>query len=284
MMKGEKNMKIILDSGCDISDEINSNKGKLFEVVPLTLQVDDKQFIDDDKLDLAAYISEMGKSKNVVKTAAPSPFIFLEKFKSEGTVFVVAISSKLSTSYSNAMLAKQMYLDEFADKFIHVFDSLSAACGETLVALKIDELIKNNLPDVEITSKVTSFISEMKTYFVLERYDNLVKSGRMGPYVAKLAGMIGIKPICVGIDGKPEVVDKAIGTKKAFTKLIDTIARQAVDFESRILAISHVACLEKAVAFKDEIVDRIKFKDVIIMEASGLISTYADRGGLVIAY
>lgn len=277
-------MKIILDSGCDLTDEIKNKRGEHFEVVPLSLMVDDKHFIDDEKLDIPAYILEMEKSKIAVKTAAPSPELFLEKFKADGAMFAVTLSKHLSASYTNAMLAKQMYLEEFTNKFIHVFDSLSAACGETLVAMKINEYVNNNLLDTEIVSKVTSFIDDMKTYFILEKYDNLVKNGRMNSYVAMIAGMIGIKPICAANEGKIVMTDKAMGTKKAFTKLIDTIAKQTIDFENRILAISHVTCLERAVAFKDEILQKIKFKDVIIMETSGLCSTYAERGGIIIAY
>ena len=51
------------------------------------------------------------------------------------------------------------------DKFIHVFDSLSASAGETLVILKIHELEKLNLGDLEIVDIVTIYIKEMKTFF-----------------------------------------------------------------------------------------------------------------------
>lgn len=277
-------MKIVLDSGCDLTDEMKQKRGELFEVVPLSLQVDDVQFIDDDKLDMPNYMTEMEKSKIAVKTAAPSPELFLEKFKAEGSIFAVTLSSHLSASYANAMLAKQMYLEEFSAKFIHVFDSLSAACGQALIAQKISEYITCNLQEMEIEKKVSSFVANMKTYFILERYENIVKNGRMNPYVAKLAGFIGIRPICAAVEGKMEVVDKAVGSKKAFTKLIDAIAKQKLDFENRTLAISHVTCLEKAIAFRDEILEKIKFKDVIILETSGLCSTYAERGGIIIAY
>ena len=57
-----------------------------------------------------------------------------------------------------------MALDEDPDKFIHVFDSKSASIGETLVALKIDELVKEKLSNLEIVETVENYISEMKTF------------------------------------------------------------------------------------------------------------------------
>lgn len=277
-------MKIVVDSGCDLTDEIKQKRGGLFETVPLNLQVDDAHFIDDENLDIPSYIIEMEKSKTTVKTAAPSPELYLEKFKMDGPMFVVTLSSFLSASYANAMLAKQLYLDEFPSKFIHVFDSFSASCGELLVAQKVSEYISHNLQELEIEKKVTDFIANMRTYFILEKYDNLVKNGRIGPYAAKLAGLIGIRPICAVVEGKLEVVDKAMGEKKAFSKLIDTIANQKLDFENKTLAISHVSCLDKAIAFKNEILERIKFKEVVIVQTLGTCTTYADRGGIVVAY
>ncbi len=54
---------------------------------------------------------------------------------------------------------------ETGNKFIHVFDSLSASIGETLISLKILESIQNNLNPKEIVSKVEEYIAEMKTFF-----------------------------------------------------------------------------------------------------------------------
>jgi fatty acid-binding protein DegV len=35
---------------------------------------------------------------------------------------------------------------------------------------------------------------------------------------------------------------------------------------------------------KEEILKRYNFKDIIIVEMSGLISSYADEGGLILAF
>jgi DegV family protein with EDD domain len=252
------------------------------EYVPFTLQLDEKAFTDDDTLHIPDYITQMKRAKSV-RTAAPSPELYLEKMKGDEPCFVITISSPLSASYSNALLARQMYIDEYGEKFIHVFDSHSASVGPALIAFKINEFIKQNLNPAEIVAGVNKFIEGLHTYFVLESYDNLVKNGRINGYVAKVASVLNIKPICAEVNGKLAMIDKARGINKAMKKIVDILTKNRFDEERSVLAISHVKCLDKAQWLRDEIVKILNFKEIIILETKGLCTTYADDGGIIIS-
>ena len=277
-------IKIVADSGCDFTQSMRDQKDINIVQVPLTLQLKDKQYIDDLSLDVPSFIEDLVNCPTERKTAAPSPELYLEAYKGDESIFAITLSSFLSGSYNSAMTAKNMYLEDIGNKFIHVVDSLSASVGETLIALKLNELEKHNFSDIEIVNKITDFVSNLKTYFILERYDSLVDTGRLNPYVAKLASMLNIVPICGAENGKTILCGQARGQKKAFNKLIDIIKNENIDFTKRILAITHISCLDKALEFKNNILEHINFKDVIITEGSGLCSLYADHHGLIIAF
>ena len=276
-------MKIIVDSSCDSDDVLLERESMSLEYVPFSLMLDDEHIVDDESFVRDIFIDKMRKAK-VVKTAAPSPELYLEKMRGAVDSFVVTISSPLSASYSNAQLAKSMYEDEGGKGKVHIFDSSSASSGPILIAMKVNELIKRKLEFEEIVLAVNEFMDGMSTYFILERYDNLVKNGRMNAYVAKVASMLNIKPVCAAVEGRTEMIDKAMGTNKAVAKILDKIMQDTVEFEKRILAIGHVRCLEKAEWIKNEIMKCVKFKDAIIVETRGLCSTYADDGGIIISY
>ena len=276
-------MKIIVDSSCDTDNALLEKEDLSLEYIPFSLMLDNEHIIDDEGFEINAYLEKMRAAK-VVKTAAPSPELYLEKMREAVDSFAIAISSPLSASYSNAQLAKQMYEDEGGKGKVHVFDSLSASVGPTLIAMKINELIKRKMEFEDIVASVNTFMEGMSTYFVLERYDNLVKNGRMNGYAAKVASMLNIKPVCSAVEGKLEMFDKAMGTNKAILKVIDKIKQDKVELEKRILAIGHVRCLERANWVKNEIMKYINFKDVIVVETRGLCATYADDGGIIIAY
>lgn len=275
-------MRIVADSCCDVNPEIQERTG--VKLVPLTIQIDDEIYRDDGSLDIDNLIETMKESHEAPKTSCPSPQDFIEEYKGEESVFVVTLSSALSGTYRSAMLAKDIFLEEIENKFIHVFDSLSASIGETLVTLKISELINRGLKEVEIVEKVNNYIKGMKTFFTLQNLDNLVKSGRINHLVAMISSILSVRPIMVGKNGEIEIYEKVIGAKRAFRRLLEAIGEQGVNLEERILGIAHCNCLDKALAFKEEVLKRYKFKDIVIVKTGGISTIYANEGGLIIAF
>ena len=276
-------IKIVADSSCDLSQELKEEMN--IDIAPLTLILEGKEYVDNEELNISEYIENMAKCKTAPKTACPSPQDYIEKYKGEESVFVVPLSSKLSGSYNSAVLAKNLFLDEIGNKFIHVFDSVTASVGQTIISLKINELSKLNLGELEIVEKVNKYISEMKTFFLLESLDHLAKAGRLDPIIAKVANMLSIKPIMgSNDDGTIRMVEKTRGYKKAFKRFIDIIGEEGSNLEQKVLGIAHCNCLERALQFREEVLKRYNFKDIVVVEMSGLSTTYADDGGLVIAF
>ena len=276
--------KIVVDSGCDISDETIAAKKINLQRIPLDMRIGDEDFVDDENLDIDDYLEKMLAYKEAVKTSAPSPGLFKKGFEDAQSVYVVTISQKLSGSYNSAVVGRRLALEDDPGKFIHVIDSKSASAAMQSIVLKIQEFIQKNFSDLEIVEKISEFLKTLKTYILFERYDNLVKTGRLKPYIARIASILSIKPICYANDGEIEMLDKVRGYKKAVSRLIEIMINDKVDFASRVLSITHVRCYEKALALKDAILAKIKFKEVIITSATGICTTYANKGGIVISY
>ena len=274
---------IIVDSGCDINvAEFNTEDCKI-QHIPLNLQIGEKVYLDDDNLDIDEYLAHMESSETAVKSSAPSPNLFFEAYKTAENIFGVTLSSKLSATYQSAMTAKDMYTEEYGNKFIHIFDSFAAAIGEGVIAMKIAELVKEGVSNEEIIKRVDKFIEGMGTYFILDKFDNLVKTGRVKPYVAKAASFLNVKPICCAENGEVKMLDKARGFNKALVKMVQIIKENTPDIENRVVGITHVRALEKATALKEEILKHLNPKAVLIQESRGVSTTYANRGGVIVA-
>jgi len=276
------NYKLITDSGCDSDEELKKNKN--FHQIPLSIYIGDSEFLDDDQLNVLELLDKMQNCPEAPSTASPSPCAFLEKYDGEESVFVVTLSAKLSSTFNHAVMAKKMYLQEKKKKFIHIFDSMSASVGETLVSMKILELIKENKPETVIVEKVNQYIKNMKTLFVLDSLDNLMKSGRLNRLVGKIASVLSVKPIMRSVDGQIGLVEQVRGSKKAFRRLVELIGEFGDNLEEKVLGIAHCNCLEKAEEFKNEVLKRYKFKAIIIVPTKGVTTVYANEGGLIIAF
>ena len=276
--------RIVVDSCVDFNDEVFPPHDSM-DRIPFKISIDDEEIIDKN-LDTNYLISKMKASKNKIVTACPSPNDFLTSFQKCKQTFVVTISSKLSASYNSAVIAKEILQeDNKSDHFVHIFDSLTAAAGETLVALKVKQLLEEKFSTTQIIEKTNHYIANLKTLFVLESMDNLIKNGRVSPIKGLIGSMLHIVPIMgADTDGTIVLREQVRGRKKAIKTLIEMIGRSNIDFNETILSITHVNAKEKAHAIKEEIQRLYSFKDVLIFKSGGLSTVYADDGGLVIAY
>lgn len=275
--------KIVADSSCDLNDDL---KQKLNIVhVPFNISVDEQKFIDNQNLSVDNLIKAMKKSPNPIKTSCPSPGDFASEYIDTENIFAVTISSKLSGAYNSAVLAKEMVKESNPEKYIHVFDSKSASIGETLIAIKIQELINQKLENLDIVEKVEKYISEMKTFFILENLDNLIKNGRISKTKGLIANVLNLKPI-MGDDGDGNIklIENNRGTKKAFKRLVELIGETGEKIEEKILGIAHVNALEKAESLKKEIEKLYNFKDIVLVKTGGLSTAYANDGGIILVF
>ena len=275
--------RIIADSSCDLDEVLQKELN--ISLVPFKIDVDEQSFLDDQDMDISELILAMKNSPNPVRTSCPSPGDFVEEYKKSDNIFVIAISSQLSGTYNSAVLAKEMVKEEFPDKFIHVFDSKSASIGETLIAVKIKELIDEKLSNIDIVKKVDEYIEECRTFFILESLDNLIKNGRISKTKGLIANVLNLKPIMGSDDdGNIQLIENGRGTKRAFKRLVEIIGESGVKFEERVLAISHANALDRAKGLKNDIKDKYKFKDIILVEQGGLSTAYANDGGIVLVF
>lgn len=274
--------KIITDSSCDLNTELL--KSDLITIAPFNLEVDGELFIDTLNLNKVDYLKKVETFKGTPKTSAPSPQYFYEVFKENEEAFAVTISSKLSGAYNSAISAKHMIMDDFSDKKIHIFDTKSASAGTTLIVHKLKELLEKDLDFDTIVSQLNQFIDNTKTYFYLQNFDNLVKTGRTNAYIASIAKLLNISIIGKACDGQIELLDKVRGKKKSLQKLAKTIYETECNFSEKVLSISHVESLDIAIELKELVLEKANFKDVIIQETSGLCTNYAARYGIVVSF
>lgn len=206
---------LLVDSGCDLEEAFLKEIGA--ELVPLTIRIEDEIYADDFSLDTKKLIGLMKISQSAPTTSCPSPEEYRKVYSTDRDNFVVTLSSKLSGSYNSAVLAANMFRED-GSKSVNVFDSKSACSGEVLVALKIVELLEKGKSSEDIVSTVGEYISSMRTFFVIDSLDNLIKAGRISSIKGKLANMLSIVPIMKADDGEIVLAQKVRGKKMLFVR------------------------------------------------------------------
>lgn len=275
--------RIIGDSCTDLPEKLRDDEH--FKLVPLTLTVDKAVIVDNKSFDQRDFLRRIRESQSCPQSACPSPEDYMREFDYEGDIYVVTLSSGLSGSYNSAELARRLYMEEHPDKKIEIIDSRSASVGQTLISMKLKELVEAGHRFDSVIKKIREFRDGLKTKFVLESLDILKKNGRLSGIQAVICSVLNIKPVMGGTsEGTICKLDQARGIIKALVSMAKMIERDVIKPQEKTLAIAHCNNPERAHFIRDEILSRVPFRDSLIVDTAGVSTMYANDGGIIAAY
>ena len=275
--------KIVADSGCDIKTLEGLRDDTTFQRVPLTIQVGEQIFIDDDQLDIDRMMENMYATSTASKSACPSPDDYLKSFEGADKIIVATITGTLSGSHNSAQVAKQLYLEQHPEAQIHVIDSLSAGGELDLLVEEIANLINQGLDFDQVVAAMSDYQKRTKLVFVLAKVDNLVKNGRLSKLLGTVVGLLNIRMVGEASEtGTLELLQKARGYKKSLSTTYQEMKKAG--YRGGKIRITHrnndKFCQELAHLVQADYPQA----SILARPTSGLCSFYAEEAGLLIGY
>lgn len=272
--------KIVTDSSANLR---NMDADVEFQSVPLTIRVEDREFIDNENLDLEDMLETLANTKSKSSSSCPNIEDYLAAFGDADRIFCITITSNLSGSFNAARLAKEEYEAQHPDRKVYVIDSLSAGPELKLIAQRIVEMIKSSTVYEEICTKIAEYQVHTRLMFCLESMKNLANNGRVSPIVAKIAGVLGIRAVGKASNqGTLEVLDKVRGEKGAVAKIFERM--QEMGYQGGKVLIDNCCNLAAAQKLQELVHSKFPKAQVIHDTCKGLCSFYAERGGLMIGF
>jgi DegV family protein with EDD domain len=274
---------IITDGSSDLPLALREAMG--IRVVPLGVRFVGEQF--DSTMPAEQFYARMRASQSLPQTSSPAPHAFMDAYRSvpeEDSILVVALSSRLSSTYQHALLAREMLREERSGETrIEVIDSKTASMGLGGIVYKAAKLAKDGAGLHDATDAVKRLVRETRTHFVLDTLENVIKGGRLDRVRGAVASMLNIKLLMhASEEGAVEMLEKVRGTANAVKRMIDRI-----DDGSRgrqLLCVAHSNCEERALSLVRVIQARFGFEEVVVSSMGPVIGTYAGEGGLLISY
>lgn len=102
---------------------------------------------------------------------------------------------------------------------------------------------------------------------------------------ATLGLVLHIKPILtINQVGKVMPVLKVRGRKKSITKLAEIVKEKILNPETQTIAICHADCYEEAVRLKEEILEKVSVKEVIIHYIGPVVGRFSGPGALAVFF
>lgn len=276
-----KKIRIVTDSSCDLNNEIAEKYN--IEIVPLNIAFGDDIYADGE-IEKAEFYKMMADSPVLPKTSCPSPERFMRSYEGEEEeILVITLASKLSGTYSTAVLAKSMFEEEYPNKKVAVIDTETGSIGQGLLIVKAAQLAEEGKSLDEIVNIIESIKKDMVFYGSLETLENAIKGGRVNPIAGKLINALNFKIIVKIGNGEVKPCDKARGDNNSLKKVVENVCSSIKKGEVKSLAIAHANCLDKALKVKEMMLKNHNFKSIMISEVGAVMGTYASKGAVLIS-
>ena len=266
------NIKITCDSTCDLPQALYAKYD--VEVIALSVALGEelhRDGVDISAPELFAYVKESG---NLPKTSAVSMGEYLDvfgKYVAEGkTVIHINLSSALSASHQNAMLAAQELEN------VYVVDSRNLSTGSGHLVIEAGEMVAQGLDAATIVARLNEMKERLDASFVLQTLEYLQKGGRCSSVAALGARALQLRPEIRVADGGMGVGKKYRGSmEKSVLDYIRGRLEDRDDIDIRRIFVTHSPMDSDVVAKAIALVKELQpFEEVIETDAGCTICSH----------
>lgn len=221
-------IRIITDSAADYS--VQEIEKRNITCIPMTVTFGEKEYLDGKDITKEEFFRLLTEGKEFPKTSQPSPSSFLECFeeaKEAGdSVIAILISSALSGTLQNAVLAKSMA--DYNDIFI--IDSKIATLGMRILVDRAVKMRDSGRTAQEIVTEIESLKPRLRLYAGLDTLEYLAKGGRLSKTTAALGNLANLKPIITFTeDGNVSLCGKQMGIRHACKQVAKLVTADEPD-------------------------------------------------------
>jgi len=213
--------------------------------------------------------------------------VFTEYAKRDEELLVISLSSGLSGTAQNAVIALQDVKEEYPDCKISLIDGLNAAGGTGLVTVLAVRKRAEGLSAEETAKWLEEKRHSCFSLFTVDDLMYLHRGGRLSKLQAVAGSIIGIKPLLnVHPDGTLKLKDKARGRKAALETLISQMKRSLHPDTKKLdtIVISHSNCLADAEKVAEMIKEFVEVENIYLVMMGPVIGAHVGPGCIALFF
>jgi DegV family protein with EDD domain len=280
---------IITDSTTDLPQSMADSLG--LEIIPYIFLMDGDNYLnylDHRVLSSKDFYDALRQGKTAstslvteqryIETFEP----FLEKGKD---ILYLCLSSGLSSSYSQSLLAAKYLQDKYPDRKLIMIDSLSASMGQGMLAYYASHARKEGKSLQETAEYVKVLIPHIIHWVRADDLHHLRRGGRVSGAAAFMGSMLNIKPmIHVNDEGRLVPVAKMRGKAKSLEFMVSQLETNIREPHNQVIFISHSDVPEEALELADMITKKMGKREFVINDIGPVIGAHSGPGTLVVIF
>lgn len=277
-------IKIVTDSTSYIADEyIKKYDIKLVSLNVIINGVSSREIDIENEV----FYEEIKNSKEIPKSSQPIPEEMLNTFREivedDDSIVGIFLSSKMSGTYSNANMIKDMILEDYPDAEIHILDSKTNCMQMGFAVIEAARTASEGKSINEVINAANHVINNSRFLFTPETLEYLKKGGRIGGAAALFGNVLQIKPILTVVNGETSVFKKVRTRKKAIEEIVKTVLEEIEAKGLGDIVVHHINCQEDGLKLAKALENKLG-KKVDIQSIGPVIGVHVGPGSIGIAY
>lgn len=221
-----KKIKIITDEASDLSYDFKSTSPDI-EIIPFPIlyKNEDISLLSENK-----FYDILKNGDEIPTTSQINPETYMNYFLKykDYDILYICVASKLSGTYSSAMLALRMLEEENENIQVTIYDTETISIGEGLFVEQAYKLLQEGKNIEEIIIELEKTKKNMVFRAIVDDIEYVFKGGRLSKTSCIIGSMLNIKPILSINNNKCVPVTKTRGLKKANTILIEEMNKYEI--------------------------------------------------------
>lgn len=276
---------ILTDSIACLTPEIV--KQYQLRIIPLNIHFDGKLYQDGVDITSAEAYRLLEEAPDHFASSPASIGEYLNAYRQASAqaeaILCITLSSKLSTLYNVAGIAREEAKNELPQTAIEVLDSKTAAGGEGLIVSAAAQAAAEGKNLAEVT-KVTEAVRD-KVYVIgiMETIRHVYRTGRIPKITARVGSLLNIKPIFTISEGAVHIAGLTRSKEKAVKRAL-TMMRKRVRASPVHVAVAHADALEEGEQLKERISAEFNCVELWLTDFSPIMGYATGTGVLAIAF
>lgn len=253
-------------------------------VLPLTLILDGVEYRDGVDITAGEFYDLLVKTNSLPKTSQVTVSAFVQKYRElldEGCeILVLPISSGLSGTRESALQA----LEEFPGAPIEVLETGLVSMALSFMVLAAARAAAKGASLTECKAVALEAYPKIGVYFTVENLKYLEAGGRINTAKRLLGTALSLKPVLEIREGKIELVESVITTRKAVERMVQLVERNVAGKSPVRISVFHAAVPETAQALLERLAVQFNAEEAILSEISPVIGSHVGPGTISVAY